>query len=238
MRFRRLAMTIAATAALSAPALAQNHPAPVTDAEGRVFDAAPVPPSPMPPMGRAVDPRPQWRGQDQAPAYDRRAYGADYARQRDQWLAECRSRHADNGVGGALIGGVVGGLAGNRIAGRHDRTLGTVAGAAVGAIAGAVIDKSEDRGRIRDECEAWLDQYSQSAQGYGQQGYGYPAYGYSYGVAMMMVPVMQQRRPCRETIVTEEWVTVPARHRYIPQRRHIYYDKRVRMVPDKRIPMK
>jgi hypothetical protein len=55
-------------------------------------------------------------------------------------------------------------------------------------------------------------------------------------VAMVQVAApVQQQRECKETIVTEEWVTVPGKPhiRYIPPRR--VPDKRVRIVPDKRV---
>ncbi len=167
--------------------------------------------------------------------------------QREAWLTECRRRLSDNGVGGAVIGGLIGGVAGHEIAGHGDRVLGTVAGAAVGAVAGAAIDKAEDRGRNRDRCEAMLQGYGPQQQGYG---YGYPAYGYGYAVPMMMVPVMMvqpqaaPKRECKEVVTTEyvtTYVTVPGRVRYIkprPQYKRVPVtvpDKRVRMVPDKRV---
>ena len=108
---------------------------------------------------------------------------------REAWLADCR-RHAasrDKGLGGAAIGGVVGGVAGNRLAGPGNRTIGTVAGAAVGAVAGAAIDVAEDSGRVRDQCEAYLDDYYANyyRNGYpgapaGYSGYPQAAYGASY----------------------------------------------------------
>jgi hypothetical protein len=263
MRLRLFTQTLAASAALAgalaltSPASAQNHPdmnplpGSVVDAAGRVYGSGTGPDAP--PM-RPQDPRPEWRG----PPMDGRpqgghmqdvrgaggpGYSPEYARARDEWLAECRRNHADDGVGGALIGGVVGGVLGNRIAGRHDRTLGTIAGAAVGAIAGSAIDRSEDRNRVRDYCESYLERYSAQPAGYGQAGYGQMGYAYTYAVPMMMVPVaMHQNRQIRtETIVTEEWVTVrERRHRYIPARRPIIHDKRVRIAPaaDKRVPIK
>lgn len=238
MRTRRTALlsaaALAATLALAAPALAHDgHPAPpsgVPDAEGRVYDG-PMPDM-APPPGAHPDMRPEWRGHgDQA--------RGGWEAQRGEWLNECRRRYrtSDNGVGGAVIGGVVGGLLGNRIGGRGNRTAGTIIGAGVGAVAGAVIDKAEDRGRGRDYCESYLDQYMAN-YGHGSYGYG-PQMAYGYAVPMMMVPVMmvqaQTQQPCTETVVTEEWVTVPG-HRYIP-RRPVIHDKRVRIVPDKRLRM-
>jgi len=156
---------------------------------------------------------------------------------REEWLRQCRRRLGDNGVGGAVIGGVVGGVAGNVIAGQGSRVLGTVAGAAVGAVAGAAIDKAEDAHRTHDRCEAMLE-----VPGYGAPGYGQAAYGYGYGVPMMLVPVTMTAAPprqgargaCKETVVTEEYVTTePRRTRLIPRR--AVPDKRVRLVPDKRV---
>ena len=236
MRFRTA--TILGTLALglmAAPALAH---APVTDADGRVFDdAAPV------------DPRPEWRGgmptatPPALPAMPPMSHppmasgphgphgmpGPDHARHeqaRHNWLAECRRNHRgrdrDGGLGGAAIGGVIGGVIGNRVAGDGDRLIGTVAGAAVGAAAGAAIDRADGAGResVGDYCEQYLNYYS-------QQG----SYGYGYVQPVMLVPVMmvQQQaaaRDCVETVVTEEWVTVERR----PARRVV--DRRV---PDKRV---
>ena len=229
MRLRHIARTCAASAALTlaigtfAPAIAQEAAEPGT---------APTPGEP--------DNRPEWaQAQQQGHPY------AIDPRAREDWLTECRRRASarDNGLGGAVIGGLVGGFAGNRIAGRGNRTVGTIAGAAVGAAAGMAIDKSEDNGRIRDECETYLDDYyaRYSSASYG---YGYPAAGYGYGNAgyvagngccqgapMMMVPVRMMPRgepKCTETV---EYVEMPVRTkaRRIP-------DKRVRIAPDKRIP--
>jgi hypothetical protein len=112
-----------------------------------------------------------------------------------------------------------------------------------GAAAGAVIERAASSGHDRhdrrenrsysggDYCEQYFNYYTQ--QGAGQ-------HGFAYATPMMMVPVMQMQghhggRDCKETVVTEEWVTVrrPARVRYyrVP-------DKRVRIVPDKRLRMK
>jgi len=193
------------------------------------------------------------------PAYDSYDPAA-----RDAWLADCRHRLSsrDSGVGGAVIGGVVGGLAGNRIAGRHNRTVGTIAGAAVGAVAGAAIDKAEDQGRNRDECEAYLDDYyaaytqgrpggypggyregRQAYPGGPMPGYGYPAAYYPAYAAqgccmaqpMMMVPVMQPKPQCTETVeYVTEYVPVHTRKRYIPRRpSKIVPDKRTKLVPAK-----
>lgn len=211
MRFRHFVQTTAAlalAAGLSTPALAGD--------KHRHHDR---------------DDRPEWR--EDRMQFDREA-----------WLDDCRERvslhRRDNGVGGAVIGGVAGGLLGNRIAGRGNRTVGTIAGAAVGAVAGAAIDKAEDRGRDRDECETWLDDYYAGAAGYGHPGYapGYaqPGYGYGYygaGAPMVMVPVMMPGKPCVET-ETVEYVTPRPARRVIPRRP----DKRIRIAPDKRVPLK
>lgn len=228
MRLRASAALAAAATLLAAmPAMAHDH--------------VNVPPPP-PPGGYG------------APApYGWQQPGADQGAQRDSWLAECRRRLGDNGVGGAVIGGIVGGIAGHEIAGRHDRVLGTVAGAAVGAIAGAVIDKAEDRGRVRDRCDAMLDGYgaqNDAYSGYGYQGYGYQGqvYGQAYGYApmvmmvpMMMVPapyqaglVQPQAAPCKETVTTREYVTYETVRRRMIPRRPVIHDKRVPITPDKR----
>ncbi len=220
MRFRHFANTCAVAATLvlagtlSAPALAHGH--------GHHPDD----------RLRRVDPRPDWQDR----RHDDARMGWDA---REDWLRDCRRRISDDGLGGAVIGGVAGGLLGNRLAGRGDRTIGTVAGAAVGAVAGAAIDRAEDRHAHRDACEAYLDDYYadyHDGTGYGHPpyGYGYPAYGYA--VPMVMVPVMvRSQKPCVETVVTEEYVTTPAR-RHI--RRTPRLDKRIRIAPDKRVPLK
>lgn len=217
MRLRHFVQSCAAGIALAvaAPALGQDRPVP----------GAP-PPGP--------DMRPEWTGAA-AGHPPRPPMIADRAR--ENWLMECRRRISprDDGVGGAVIGGVLGGVAGNRIAGRGNRTVGTVAGAAVGAVAGAAIDKAEDRGRIRDECETYLDDYnayySQGGYAYGQPGYGYPAYGQGACCQpMTMVPAYRPSPPeCTETVeYVYEDVPVRPKARRIPS-------KRVKVVPDKRV---
>ena len=253
MRLRLPLLSLAALALGSAaPALAHpDHDGPppgAPDAEGRFYgDAMPG----MPPM---FDDDPGIDGYPMpmhGPMGSPRAQREHWEHMRGEWLDRCRAQQdgwrsgrRDDGLGGALIGGVAGGVLGNRIAGRGDRVLGTVIGAAAGAAVGAAIDQAEDRGPRRDYrgdyCEQYLDYYTQGG------GWGYQGYGYGYAQPMMMVPVMmvpaqgmamgaQHGRVCKETVVTEEWVTVrePRRVRYIPVR-----DKRVRMVPDKRVPMK
>lgn len=212
MRLRHIVQTTAALAlavTLSAPALAHGD-------RHRHHDR---------------DDRPEWRD-------DR--YGDRPQFDREAWLDDCRERisyhRRDNGLGGAVIGGVAGGLLGNRIAGRGNRTVGTVAGAAVGAVAGAAIDQAEDRGWGRDDCEAYLDDYYAGGPGYGHPGYG-AGYGYyGYAVPMVMVPVMIPGKPCVETVTTTEYVTTRPARRYIPRRPRP--DKRIRIAPDKRIPLK
>lgn len=233
MRSIRLIAILAVTSLPAATALAQGQPqsqnAPVTMVSpghwGGPFgmwyggwqpEMVVNVPSAVPTSGPAT-----WQGRSQDLA------GLD----REGWLRECRRRLGDNGVGGAVIGGVVGGVAGNALAGHGNRTVGTVAGAVVGAVAGAAIDKAEDRARVQDRCEAMLAAPP-------------AAYGYAYGVPMMLVPVAlvplaqaagaqpagpqsTTSRPCKETVVTEEFYEpVPRRARHIPRRR----------APDKRIP--
>jgi uncharacterized protein YcfJ len=176
------------------------------------------------------DTRPEWQdgGPRARPMVDPRA--------REDWLSECRRRTStrDNGVGGAVIGGLVGGVAGNRIAGRGHRTVGTIAGAAVGAVAGMAIDKAEDRGRPRDECETYFDSYYEH---YNAVAYSYyPGYGAPYGYVpaggygcCQQAPMARQEPTCTETVeYVYEDVPVRPRKRVIPQ-------KRVKIVPDKRI---
>ena len=114
---------------------------------------------------------------------------------REAWLAECRSRLAtydetDRGkVLGAVIGGAIGGVAGNRIAGDGNRVLGTVVGAGIGAAAGSAVGDSIDdtrRGAASPygECEAYLDDYMESAAA-GELRHS-PSY---YGQEYMLVPV-------------------------------------------------
>ncbi|MEE4451969.1 glycine zipper 2TM domain-containing protein [Novosphingobium resinovorum] len=231
MRFPLRAACLATLAFAAAPAFAHDGP--------------------PDPRGEAPYPGAYDRGYDR-PGYD----GPDA---REAWLADCRQRvsQRDSGVGGALIGGAVGGLAGNRIAGRGNRTVGTLAGAAVGAVAGAAIDKAEDRGRDRDECEAYFDDYQarySRGGGYpGYGGYGAPGYAPAYyypaqqgccnqpvmGQPMMMVPAVQAQPHCTETVeyVYEDVPVRPAR-RVIPRRSKVVPDKRVKIAPDKRVPIK
>lgn len=235
MRLRLPLLAFAAACAVPAAALAHDHAPPpppgdeAVDAEGRHF-------------GHGMPPQPD----------DRRA---EWEEQRAAWLDECRSRmdrrddwyedgwkrKRSSGVTGAVLGGVAGGLAGRAIAGHGDKGVGTVAGAAVGAVAGAAIERAASGGHERHErggysgdyCEQYFNYYTQAGMGY---------HGFGYMQPMMMVPVMMMQghhghggKECKETVVTEEWVTVRQRprYRYIPVR-----DKRVRVVPDKRLPMK
>lgn len=211
MRLLRLASLSTAALAIGLAVPAAAHP-----------DAGMMPPPP--PMHG--DMRPDWNGHD-----DMRPH---HEQMRADWLDQCRRqyRSSDNGVGGALIGGAVGGLLGNRIAGRGNRLVGTVVGAGVGAVAGAAIDRADDRRQPRDYCESYLDYYSHAQGGYGS-GYGYAQP--MMMVPMMMVPAPQQGRQCTETVtITERWVTVPGRQRYIPRRPSVH-DKRVHSVRDKRV---
>lgn len=123
------------------------------------------------------------------------AGGQIVAFDRAAWLDECRARldtydsDSDRGkVIGALIGGVAGGVLGNRIAGAGNRTAGTLIGAGAGAAAGMVAgDAVDDRNRSRNDsygqCQAYLDDYMQSATvNAGAVQYGQPG-------QYMLVPV-------------------------------------------------
>lgn len=236
MRLRLRAAAFAALSLAASPALAQADYAGADYASGDYADGG-------------------YPDQEYTPPHSGYGHGNGYGGDaRDAWLADCRQRASsrDSGVGGAVIGGLVGGVAGNRIAGRGNRTVGTLAGAAVGAAAGAVIDKAEDTGRNRDECEAYLDdyyaRYNQQAaypggpaygggypqQGYAAPGYGYPAQGCCMAQPMMMVPVQQAKPNCVETVeyVYEDVPVRPAR-RVIPRRSKVVPDKRVKLVPVK-----
>ena len=196
----------------------------------------PVPTAPMAHPGAYHAPA-------QAPAYDPVAWD----RAKADWLTECRRRMggSKSKTAGAVVGGLFGGLLGNRIAGRGNRTVGTIAGAAVGAVAGGAIGASADRNRARDYCEAYLEDslagyYGPGQGGYGygyqQAGYGPVQYGYAMQPMVIMVPVMHHPAPakareCVETTVIEEWVPVKTAKRRIAPRP----DKRVKIVPDKRV---
>ncbi len=243
----RLILLGAAALGFAAPALAQHSSLPnpqpgVMDAAGRVYD------------GSTPDTRPEWRGAPQPaghhplgqsqPGYDQAAW----QQAREGWLAECRSRQGNGKkVGGIVIGSVLGGVVGNRVAGKGNRTLGTVAGAAVGGIAGGAIGDAADKRSARDWCESYLEQHTTWGPGYGQS-HGQNVVGYGQMPMTVMVPVAYvqvvttapaQQRECQETIVTEEWISVPTRTRtstrYIAPRPKPRPDKRVRIVPDKRV---
>lgn len=232
----RLALFGVASLALATPALAQPSlpppPPGVADAQGRVYD------------GPAPDNRPVWQGQQQPPMTHGggRHYPPDWEAQRANWLAQCRQNQSTGGkrVGGAVIGGLVGGVVGNRVAGKGNRVIGTVAGATVGAVAGGAIGDAADKRAARDWCEDYLERNITWGPGYG---HGQNVVGHGYAPMTVMVPVTyvavqtqtQQARECEETTVTEEWVNVstPPRQRYVPPRPRP--DKRVKIVPDKRV---
>jgi len=229
MKSRRpnLPLAAALSLVLATPALA--HPVSPPPPSGAVDGAGHV-------YGdTSHDARPEWRGGPASvpqPGYD----AAAYEQARADWLTECRRRQGHGKtVGGVVLGGLVGGVVGNRVAGSGNRTTGTVVGAAAGAAVGGAIGSAADNREARDYCEAYLDQYMS------QQGRGGYVYGYQ---PMMMVPVMmvtvagpvQQQGECKETIVTEEWVTTSgSSRRYIPRHPRPRHDKRARVAPDKRV---
>lgn len=186
------------------------------------------------------DPRLEWRGPPPGPVQQARHYPPGWEQARADWLAECRRRHGSgNKVGGALVGGVIGGVIGNRVAGEDNRVVGTVAGATVGALAGGAIGDAADKRAARDYCEAYLEQHTSWSQG-AAFGPGGAVVGHGYAPMAVMVPVAYvqiaapaQPRECVETVVTEEWVAVREKPkvRYIKPRP----DKRVKIVPDKRV---
>ena len=93
----------------------------------------------------------------------------------------------------------------------------------------------DDREREMDQCEAYLDSYYAYYRSY--QDRPYPAYAYAAPCCqpMMMVPAAPEPRTepeCTET-VEYEYVDVPARPKARPAP-----DKRIKVVPDKRIPIK
>lgn len=212
--------------------------------EGRWHDSANEHPRDLPHPERYAEPAPLPYEDDRRLAMTPVANPG-----REAWLADCRQRVSsrDRGRGGAVIGGVAGAVAGNRIAGRGNRTVGTLAGAAVGAAAGAVIDKAEDAGANRDECEAYLDDYyaRYQAPAYTAPYGGYapaPGYGYAYqqpysqgygccSTPVMMVPVAPPRQECVETVeYVYEDVPVPRKSYRAPAKRtKIVRDKRVKL---------
>ncbi len=86
-------------------------------------------------------------------------------------------------------------------------------------------DDRRESGRGYSYCEAYFDDYYRT--------YVQPAYAHAYVRPMAMV---QPSQPCIETVTTEY---VPTRTRYIPRRpaRRMVPDKRIRVTPDKRLPM-
>ncbi|WP_114521188.1 glycine zipper 2TM domain-containing protein [Altererythrobacter sp. ZODW24] len=159
---------------------------------------------------------------------------------REEWLDECRARYkrgdSKGGILGALLGAVGGGIAGNRIA-DGERLGGTLIGAGIGGLAGAAIGSvisGSGKRRAKKECEAWLDQY----YGGGYRGGYYQPQAYTYVYTMQPVLVaVPQKRIVRE-YVTEEWVTetvhVP-QTTYVPAKRKVVREKRVKTTPTKRI---
>lgn len=224
----RLFLLAAASLALANPALAHPHdgPPPPPDMVDGGYDGPPPPPEwhqgPMHPGGPG-------------------AYPPGWEQARADWLGECRRRHSGGKTAtGAVLGGVVGGVIGNRVAGRGNRTVGTIAGAAVGAVAGGAIGSAADRRDGGDWCETYLERNMTWGQGYPAggmvQGYGYAPMTMMVPVAYVQVPVQSQPRECKETVVYYDTVrtTTPARYRTVTTYKRVP-DKRVRIVPDKRV---
>lgn len=103
----------------------------------------------------------------------------------------------------------------------------------------------QDQRRFRDEWQARCADHRDDRDGPGPHGCGHPmpyGHGYpgaymTYGVPVIMVPVLRNK-PCKEVVeeIVEE-VAVPARRRIIRPRARVVPDKRIRMVPDKRVPI-
>lgn len=68
---------------------------------------------------------------------------------RNEWVRE--DRRADNGYGGAVLGGVAGAIVGNQVGGGHGREAATAVGAVVGAFTGDRLANGDRRDR-RDEA--------------------------------------------------------------------------------------
>jgi hypothetical protein len=113
------------------------------------------------------------------------------------------------------------------------------------------VDPRDRRSDGPDQCEAYLnDYYARAYGGRPQGGYpGYdhgaqPVYGYAQGccgtvVPMMMVPVVQAKPECTETIeYIYEDVPVKRKIYRAPVRTKIVPDKRIKIVPDKRLRVK
>lgn len=245
---------------LASPAVAAGQAA--TDAEGRVFGNAPYDPradwKPAPQQQPTLPPIPSVDQTGLSAMAQAEQQRIAWEEAKADWLAECRTRVGRKGrTTGTIVGGLVGGVAGSAIAGSGNRVVGAIAGGTLGAVAGSAIGNASDKRRARDYCESYLDDYLARQQsgygpvgygpvgygpvGYGPAGLGYTAPGYAYGYTMQpvmtagpmtMVPIAAPAAPkqdCKETTVIEEWVTVSH-----PKRR-IIHDKRVRIVPDKRV---
>lgn len=247
--FARLTIAALVLAATASPALANpaRMPAGVPYGPGPMQGPVYYPPMAGPPYPTVVMAQPA-NGAVQSPVYPQgypqgypqnaQAYPpvtqGGYPAPDPRWAEmnqRCAKVYGDRHVGGSVLGGVAGGVVGNRVAGKGSRVLGTVIGGVVGAIAGNLIDKGEDK-NLRRECDDYFASLpDQGAAGYYPGAYpgaypGYPPAPYGY----MWVPVVSgPQKPCVETtVVTEKWVSVPARHRVIHKRTRIVPDKRVR----------
>ena len=153
--------------------------------------------------------------------YDWRDARASYDEDRDAYRGEGR-RTDRSGIVGAVIGGAIGALTGNVIAGAGSRLAGSLIGGGVGALAGQAIDQSSrHRGRDRHGD----DDYGRMRGPHWQD--DAPAYGYASGdcgcETVTTTTTVRQLKPVVTTSVryVTEYVTVPARAKYVPRTKYV-----------------
>jgi hypothetical protein len=170
-------------------------------------NSGPVP-APPPVSGPGVAPPPGMP--DTRPVWQGPASVMPDPRTRDAWLRECY-RRTDY-----YYGGYDGWREGRRKHRRHR-------------------DDRYDRGPAYGYCEAYFDDWYRTG-GYGHaHAYAVPMMTYAMPMAYAAAPVAQPSQNCVETVTTEY---VPVRRRVIHRRPapRAVPDKRVRIVPDKRLP--